>query len=245
MASRVILTPAQDITFGGFMFDATVREVFKAQSKITNYPVETGSNITDHVTQPPRELTLTGVITATPLDPDEQREMRIQDLFARLLVLQLSEEPLEVCSTFGFIPSMLITSMQATYAGADSGDMMNLSVNLKTITISESVRVLIAQTRIEEQLRRDWERAMRESELASDFAAKKAVFLFEAGQDANRRATRKILNETIFENPDVSFEQKGAAYVRIRNSRKYKGVLRNNEYFFEDGLQGNPDWGDC
>jgi len=245
MADRVILTPPQDITFGSFMFDATTREVFKAASKVTNYPVEGGSQITDHVTQPPRELSLTGVVSATPLDESEGREMRLQDLFANLLALQLKEEPMEVCSTLGFIPSMLITMVTGTYAGADTGDMISLSVNLKTITISEAERVLIAQTRLEQEIREDWAKLKKELEAQAGADFRQQVFKAQVAEDKIRQATRRELNRTIFENPDLSPEQKKAHFIRLKSSPRMKGVIRKHEYIHSDGLKGDTDFGVC
>lgn len=242
MVQRVILTPPQDITFGSFMFDATVKEVFKAQSKITSYPVEVGAEITDHVTQPPRELSLTGVVTATPMDESEQRELRIQDLFRRLLVLQLKEEPLEVFTTFGYIPDMLIISVQATYEGAGDGDMMKLAVNLKTIKLSESKRVVIFQTRLEQERLAALARLEAEVNKKIIEAGIKQLEEFQV-ISAERKRIRKRLNRVIFNNPKVSDKEKWQYFITIKKDPKYKGVIRSNEYFHNDGLTGNPDFG--
>jgi hypothetical protein len=47
--------------------DATVRESHTATSTITDHPVETGSNVSDHIRPDPDMLTLEGVISNAPI----------------------------------------------------------------------------------------------------------------------------------------------------------------------------------
>jgi len=49
--------------------DVTVREVHKFINDITEYPIENGSVVTDHVRQQPDRLTMEGIITNTPVIP--------------------------------------------------------------------------------------------------------------------------------------------------------------------------------
>lgn len=66
------------ITIDGIPMDLAEKEDHKLESAITDHPVESGVNITDHIRPVPRELTLTGVVVSnTPIgaiaqDPSRQ-----------------------------------------------------------------------------------------------------------------------------------------------------------------------------
>lgn len=52
--------------------DATLRQQHSAPSTVTDHPVETGSNISDHIRPEPDTLTLEGIISNTPIRwPDD------------------------------------------------------------------------------------------------------------------------------------------------------------------------------
>lgn len=48
-------------------FDAVVQETHSVEAQPTAFPIEDGSTISDHVIRTPRELSLQGIITDTPL----------------------------------------------------------------------------------------------------------------------------------------------------------------------------------
>lgn len=49
---------------GGIPLDALLTEDTELTANVTNYPVEDGSSISDHITQEPERLAMSGVITA-------------------------------------------------------------------------------------------------------------------------------------------------------------------------------------
>lgn len=64
--------PTQVIrTVGGktatMILDATVKENFQATAEPTQHPVEAGADITDHVILKPKSLSISGIVTETPL----------------------------------------------------------------------------------------------------------------------------------------------------------------------------------
>lgn len=52
---------------GDLILDCTLRENHDLSSKVTEYPVESGATMADHVIKNPREITLEGMITNSPL----------------------------------------------------------------------------------------------------------------------------------------------------------------------------------
>jgi hypothetical protein len=54
--------------------DASVSETHAAEVEVTDHPVEKGANISDHARPKARTLTIEGIVTNTPLAPDQAPE---------------------------------------------------------------------------------------------------------------------------------------------------------------------------
>lgn len=55
------------ITIDGFLIDAALAETHTAESEVTQFPTETGSDITDNNRLIPRTVSITGVVSNTPI----------------------------------------------------------------------------------------------------------------------------------------------------------------------------------
>ncbi len=55
-------------------FDATLLEEFNRAADVTTYPIETGAVLSDHYQPQPRAITVTGVVTNTPIKNRAHRE---------------------------------------------------------------------------------------------------------------------------------------------------------------------------
>lgn len=62
------MTPPRRTTLDTLTVECTVEEVHSASAEVTEFPVEVGADITDHVRPKPKGLVLTGLISDTPLD---------------------------------------------------------------------------------------------------------------------------------------------------------------------------------
>jgi hypothetical protein len=51
----------------GYLIDASLTETHKLSSNVTKYPVESGAKITDHISNEPREVTIEGIVSDTPI----------------------------------------------------------------------------------------------------------------------------------------------------------------------------------
>lgn len=60
---------------GSIRFDATLQETHQDSSDITEHPVEGGFNVSDHIRQKPPTLTLTGIISNTPLSSEQAQRV--------------------------------------------------------------------------------------------------------------------------------------------------------------------------
>ncbi len=52
---------------GDLALDCTVTETHTATSTVTEHPVESGANITDHIRPDPVQLSITGIVSDTPI----------------------------------------------------------------------------------------------------------------------------------------------------------------------------------
>jgi len=55
------------LPYGALELDASIEETHSASNEVTQYPVETGVDITDHVRRQPDRLTIRGIVTDHPL----------------------------------------------------------------------------------------------------------------------------------------------------------------------------------
>lgn len=53
---------------GNLVLDATLSERHQFTNQVTDFPVEDGSNISDHIRRAPEEITIEGFITESPVD---------------------------------------------------------------------------------------------------------------------------------------------------------------------------------
>jgi hypothetical protein len=63
----VLLTYTRGNSAAEVSFDAVVTEVHSMTAQVTSHPVEQGSNVSDHVYNEPRRITLDALVTNTPL----------------------------------------------------------------------------------------------------------------------------------------------------------------------------------
>lgn len=58
--------------------DASIREEHLYKNKITSYPTEDGSTITDHIKPEPEELTLEGFVSGSPINFEESENAEVR-----------------------------------------------------------------------------------------------------------------------------------------------------------------------
>lgn len=51
--------------------DTSLTEEHRYENNVTDYPIEDGTNINDHINRQPEEITIEGVITATPFEQED------------------------------------------------------------------------------------------------------------------------------------------------------------------------------
>ena len=76
---------------GSIDLDVTIREEHRFSSRVTNYPIEDGTIISDHIINEPDVIVLVGLVTDTPLSIFAPFNRSI-DAFNRLIALHQSRQ---------------------------------------------------------------------------------------------------------------------------------------------------------
>ncbi len=67
MSIAVLFKKSKPATFGKITLDALLTITHEMESEVTEFPVEEGAPITDHIWAKPRRLTMTGFVTNSPV----------------------------------------------------------------------------------------------------------------------------------------------------------------------------------
>jgi hypothetical protein len=145
---RKIKGKIQDVTL-----DATISESHEYNNEITDYPVEDGFNIQDHVQRLPEKLIMEGVVSLTPLEGNnttisrDDDSDRVQNAYNKLLeyggytppkqsgtepTIQPDPIPLDIVTGMKTWTNMYIT--RATFPfNRDTGQSLRFTVEFKKV----------------------------------------------------------------------------------------------------------------
>ena len=124
-------------------FDATLNESADDEWDVTQFPVETGLDITDHIQAKPCKMTLEGILTDTPLDdPLSMPVGRSKRAYEALVALARRKQSLVVVCGFRLFQNMVITAISLKRAPGD-GDSLSPSVTLQEVRYVTSMSVPI------------------------------------------------------------------------------------------------------
>jgi len=103
---RVLLqSPSRSIEF-----DAVLRETHNRSSQVSEFPVEDGAPVSDHIRAMPVEVTIDVMATATPIDaePDPERDRMVR---AELEAMWAARELVDITLVGGAYTGMAIASV--------------------------------------------------------------------------------------------------------------------------------------
>ena len=102
---------------GGYFFDAFLRQDHSSELEITDHPVQSGSNISDHAFMKPRELTLELGMTEAfdSIVPGQFADnyMRSVSAFRLLQDLQRTAQPLRILTRLQLYENMILQRLSA------------------------------------------------------------------------------------------------------------------------------------
>lgn len=122
---------------GGVVLDATVSEDHSFSSRVTNFPVEGGRIISDHIINDPDRLTITGIVTDTPLSifPSFNRSI---EAFNQLINIHRRRERISVVTGINIYTDMVMTSFQVP-RNIQSGQSLSFVIELQKVIIDNNV----------------------------------------------------------------------------------------------------------
>lgn len=127
-------------TIGGITLDATISEDHEFNSRVTNFPVEFGGDISDHIIKEPETLQITGVVSDTPLAILASFNRSI-DAFNRLIQIYENRERITVITGIRVYTDMVMTSLQVPRS-VQTGQSLTFVIELQKIFLDQSVRYL-------------------------------------------------------------------------------------------------------
>lgn len=103
------------ITINGFAIDASLSEDHTFDNEITEYPIEDGSVITDHVRRKPTQVVIEGLVSDTPLETiaalREAGTKPSADALQELLGISDDGEPVTIETSLQTYTQMMLLSL--------------------------------------------------------------------------------------------------------------------------------------
>lgn len=136
------------IKFNGYVIDIATAESVTYDSEVTEYPVETGADITDHTRNLPPVLSIEFIVSDTPIGEvaKTRRGNVVPSSEARgyLIALRDSKEPFTVECGLGVFDDMIFESLTET-KDATTGAALVASATLRRIEIRDVRRTVVSE----------------------------------------------------------------------------------------------------
>lgn len=140
MAVQVLFSGPLLHAIGGLELDATLSAEHGRSAQVTQYPVERGAPISDHIQPDPDTVRIEGLVTNAPIgiEGDGANDAdRAGDVFDALEILHNAGEPVTIVSDLGVYANMAITSI--TYPRDTlTREALRFSITAKQVRLAES-----------------------------------------------------------------------------------------------------------
>lgn len=135
------------ITIDGMVIDAALREEHSFEADVSEHPVESGADVTDHVRARPPVVSIEGIVSDTPLADDviaarTAGETPSVEARARLFDIWNRREPITVETTVAVYTNMVMQSFSIT-EDADTGEACRFRATLKQIRLVKNKRTTV------------------------------------------------------------------------------------------------------
>ncbi len=123
-----------------FTFDAVLRESSSDTGELTEYPVEDGADRADHFRLKPVEVSLTAMLTNTPLHESatQGRERRLHE---SLLALFRTGEPMTLVTAVRTYHNMVILGVSTPRQGPQQALVVEIELRQLLTSITETVQL--------------------------------------------------------------------------------------------------------
>lgn len=133
----------QPVNIGGIACDALIHHELGMETDIPDYPVEEGFSVQDTMILKPKTLTLTVIVSNTPITfRSGASPGRVQQVASRFQELYAKRELITVTSAKGVFKNMGITSLSLPY-DVSTKTSLEIPITLKEVLTTSSKTVTI------------------------------------------------------------------------------------------------------
>lgn len=134
MATALIFqrTPSREGRIDNLVLDVTIAENHERTSRVTQWPVEDGGNVSDHISNEPEKLMVEGFITNSPIKGEAAPALRAQNAFDRLDELWKRRDVVEVATQMRVYQNMAIGRINVPI-NRGTGDALRFTVELERV----------------------------------------------------------------------------------------------------------------
>lgn len=129
----------EQMQVGTITFDNTISENYFYNSRVTSYPVERGTVVSDHIINLPDRIVLSGLITDTPLNILATFNRSIS-AFNLLVALHEKREVVSVQTGLKSYENMAIVSLEVPRT-VKTGQTLTFNIELQRIIYSDVINV--------------------------------------------------------------------------------------------------------
>lgn len=149
--SRIAIMDQELVNF--VEFDALVKATYSGGAQITDHPVESLKDVTDHIRPTPVEMQLQGIVSdhpvlalasfrATPAVPGTDPSARAEAAFYFLESMRQTSSLAHVFTSLWELENMVITSLSCT-RDKDSSRIVDISLTLREIEVAKTEVIAI------------------------------------------------------------------------------------------------------
>jgi hypothetical protein len=149
------------ILIAGFRIDASISERHSYQAEATEFPVESGSTISDNIRNLPIEVSIEGIVSNTPLGElatvrGEGGDVTLNDgsvvpaqtpvelARAKFEGIWRARQPITIITTLDTYKNMVMTSLEIPRTASDGGaDAYRFSATFRQVTIVTTERISV------------------------------------------------------------------------------------------------------
>lgn len=133
----------QPVNIGGIECDALIHHELAMEAEIPDYPVEEGYSVQDTMILKPRTLSLTVIVTNTPITfRSHASPGRVQEVAARFQELYQSRQLIAVTSAKGSFQNMGVTNLSLPY-DVSTKTSLEIPITLKEVLTTTAQTVTI------------------------------------------------------------------------------------------------------
>ena len=146
-SARLVFKRTKEKSIGDILIDSFVEESHERTSKITRYPIEDGSTISDHIINDPDSVTITGVVMRTIiLNPDTSVD-RALTAYADIIKLMKNKELVSLSTGLQTYKNMHIESFTVP-RNFQTGSDLTFNMKLVNAVIAQSQTTIIPQSQL-------------------------------------------------------------------------------------------------